>query len=161
MKPMIALYAGYFDPFTLGHLNIVRRAEKTFDKVVVAVAADSPKKAVFTADEREKIMRTIFKNSPKIQIDRFDGLLIDYAKRKEVKVVLRGIRTVSDFEYEYQMALSNHALSPDIETLFMMTEGEYSYISSTLIKEVARLGGDVSHMVPSEVVAELKKKYAS
>jgi len=157
---MVALYAGYFDPFTLGHQNIVQRAEKTFDRVVVAIAADSPKKGLFTADERTEVVREIFKNSKKIEVEQFEGLLVSYARKRGVNVLLRGIRTVSDFEYEYQMALANKTLIPEIETLFMMTEGEYSYLSSTLIKELARLKGDLSKMVPPQVIELMKKKYA-
>jgi pantetheine-phosphate adenylyltransferase len=159
MKAKVAVYPGHFDPFTLGHLNIVRRAEKVFDHVVVAVAEDSPKKAMFTPEERVELISSVFKGAGHIEVDRFHGLLITYLRQKKATILIRGIRTVSDFEYEYQMALANKTLAEDIETFFMMTEGNYSYLSSTVIKEIARLGGDISRMVPKEIARRVRKKY--
>ncbi|MFH1017408.1 MAG: pantetheine-phosphate adenylyltransferase [Pseudomonadota bacterium] len=159
MNANVAVYAGHFDPFTLGHLNIVQRAEKVFERVIVAVAEDSPKKAMFTSEERVELIKDVFKGSKQIEVDRFNGLLISYLRRKRASILIRGIRTVSDFEYEYQMALANKTLAEDIETFFMMTEGSYSYLSSTVIKEIARLGGDISHMVPKEIARRLREKY--
>jgi pantetheine-phosphate adenylyltransferase len=161
MTTKVAVYAGHFDPFTLGHMNIVRRAEKVFERVIVAVAEDSPKKAMFSVEEREGILKELFKDSKTVEVDRFNGLLIGYLRRKEVSILIRGIRTVSDFEYEYQMALANKTLDAEIETFFMMTEGDYSYLSSSVIKEIARLGGDISRMVPKEVVRHVLEKYAN
>jgi pantetheine-phosphate adenylyltransferase len=159
VKRSQAIYPGYFDPFTLGHLNIVERACRVFDDVVVAVALDSPKQAMFSGPERVKMIREIFRNRPGVEVDSFSGLLAHYIRRRKAKVLLRGIRTVSDFEYEYQMALANKTLDETVETLFMMTEGAYSYLSSTLIKEIARLGGDVTRMVPPTVIRYVRKKY--
>jgi pantetheine-phosphate adenylyltransferase len=160
VKPKLAVYAGYFDPFTLGHLNIVRRADRVFDEIVVAIAEDSPKQGVFTCSERTETIRKIFKESKKIRVENFSGLLVNYMKSRDYNILIRGIRTVSDFEYEYQMALANKTLAPEVETFFMMTEGNYSYLSSTIIKEIARLGGDISSMVPPEVAKLMKEKYA-
>lgn len=159
MSQRSAVYAGFFDPFTLGHLNIVQRSLRLFDHIVVAVAADSPKKAMFTPEERVGIIREVFTKTPQVEVDEFSGLLVEYLHKKKVQILLRGIRTVSDFEYEYQMALANKKLANDIETFFMMTEGEHSYLSSTVIKEIARLGGDIHAMVPAEVIRHVRKKY--
>jgi pantetheine-phosphate adenylyltransferase len=160
-KEFVAVYPGFFDPLTLGHVNIVERAVRVFDRVIVAVAADSVKHSMFTPEERLEIIRETFPNNPKVVGDKFSGLLINYIKKSGAAVLLRGIRTVSDFEYEYQMALANKVLAEDVETFFMMTEGEYSYLSSTVIKEIARLGGDITHMVPQSVGARVRKKYAT
>ncbi|HLG18274.1 MAG TPA: pantetheine-phosphate adenylyltransferase [Bdellovibrionota bacterium] len=159
MSENAVIYPGFFDPFTLGHLNIVERATKVFAKVIVAVAGDSPKTAMFSPAERLEIVKEIFRGNRKVEVDQFSGLLVQYARRKKVHVLLRGIRTVSDFEYEYQMALGNKTLESDVETFFMMTEGKFSYLSSTVIKEISRLGGDISQMVPRQVVDRVKKKY--
>jgi len=154
-----AVYPGFFDPFTLGHLNIVERATQVFHQVIVVVAEDSPKKSMFLPEERMRIIKEIFKNSKKVKVDCFNGLLVNYLRKTNTKILLRGIRTVSDFEYEYQMALANKTMADDVETLFMMTEGKYSFLSSTIIKEIARLGGDITPMVPPEVVKWVNKRY--
>jgi pantetheine-phosphate adenylyltransferase len=160
-KSFVAVYPGFFDPFTLGHLNIVERAVKVFDRVVVAIAEDSIKKPMFTSNERLGIVREILTQTPNVEVETFGGLLVTYLRKKHCNFLLRGIRTVSDFEFEYQMALANKDMAQDIETFFMMTEGKYSYLSSTVIKEIARLGGDISNMVPPLVAKRVKQKYAS
>jgi len=139
----VAIYPGSFDPFTNGHLNIIERGVKVFDNVIVAVAHNVSKKTIFTLDER---------------VDYFQGLLVEYAKKLGTNTVLRGMRTVSDFEYELQMALSNKMLYPELETIFMVTESPYSHISSSLIKEIISLGGSAKEMVPEIVDKKLRKK---
>jgi pantetheine-phosphate adenylyltransferase len=155
----IAVYPGSFDPLTLGHMNIIMRGREVFDKLIVAVSNSIVKDYLFTTKERVKIIEETFRDDrTKIEVDYFDGLLADYLKEQKASIILRGIRTVSDFEYEYQMALANKTLDQGIETVFMMTEGMYSYLSSSVIKEIFAFGGDVSGMVPKAVVKYLKKK---
>lgn len=153
------MYPGFFDPFTLGHLDIVLRSSKIFDQVAVVVAKDSPKSSWFSFEDRIEIVREIFSDQPNVLVDSFEGLLINYAKEKGFNVLLRGIRTVSDFEYEFQMSLANKTMESSIETYFMMTDSKYSFLSSTLIREIARLGGDISQMVPKIVQQKIKAKY--
>ncbi|MCA9774014.1 MAG: pantetheine-phosphate adenylyltransferase [Myxococcales bacterium] len=153
-----ALYPGSFDPLTYGHVNIIERAVDVFDTLVVAVAYNVAKKTLFTRDERVETIREIFKDEPRIQVDTFDGLLVHYAEEKGCQVILRGLRTVTDFEFEFQMAQANKTLLPSAETLFMMTDQRYSYYSSSLIKEIATLGGDVARMVPPEVDRRIRDK---
>lgn len=157
MKSKSIVYPGFFDPFTLGHLDIVSRSTKIFDQVVVAVAKDSPKVSWFSLEERMSMIREIFKDQPNVKVDSFQGLLINYVKNNKFTVLLRGIRTVSDFEYEFQMSLANKTMEPSIETYFMMTDAKYSFLSSTLIREIARLGGDVTNMVPGIVQEKIKQ----
>ncbi len=159
MNERSVVYAGFFDPFTRGHLNIVERASQVFDTVIVAVAQESPKQALFSPEERFEMIQEVFKGNRAIEVDKFQGLLVNYMRRRKAKIVLRGLRTLSDFEYEFQMALANKKLAENVETFFMMTEEKYSYFSSTLIKEIARLGGDIAEMVPPSVLAHVKKKY--
>ena len=155
----IAVYPGSFDPLTLGHYNIVMRGKKIFDKLIVAVSNTVTKDYLFTPAERVKIVKEIFKNNKNgIEVDSFDELLVDYMHRKKSNIILRGIRTVSDFEYEYQMAIANKKLDENIETVLMMTEGKYSYLSSTVIKEIFAFGGDISAMVPKTVIKYLHGK---
>ena len=158
MKKSTVVYPGFFDPFTLGHRDIVTRATEVFDEVIVAVAKDSPKVSLFSFDERFEMAAEIFKANKSVRVDSFNGLLIDYMKKNHDKALLRGLRTVSDFEYEFQMAQANKTLDSSVETFFMMTDSKYSYLSSTLIREIARLGGDVSQMVPDIVVKKIKSK---
>jgi pantetheine-phosphate adenylyltransferase len=158
MKKSKIVYPGFFDPFTLGHRDIVTRATEVFDEVVVAVAKESPKVSLFSFNERFEMASEIFKNNKSVRVDSFNGLLIDYMKKNEDKALLRGLRTVSDFEYEFQMAQANKTLDASVETFFMMTDSKFSYLSSTLIREIARLGGDVSQMVPEIVVQKIKSK---
>ncbi len=158
MKRKIAIYPGSFDPFTNGHINIIERGVRVFDKLIVAVAHNVSKKTTFTIEERVEVIREIFHNRPEVKVDYFQGLLVEYARKMGTKILLRGMRTVSDFEYELQMALSNKTLSPEIETIFMVTEGEYSHISSSLIKEIIALGGSAKEMVPESVEKKLREK---
>lgn len=158
MKKNNIVYAGFFDPFTLGHFDVVLRATEFFDEVVVAVAKESPKVSLFSFSERFELVQEIFKNQKKVRVDSFEGLLINYMKKNQDKVLLRGLRTVSDFEYEFQMAQANKTLDRTIETFFIMTDAKYSYLSSTLIREIGRLGGDVSQMVPKEVANKMRDK---
>lgn len=154
----VAIYPGSFDPFTNGHINIIERGVKVFDGVIVAVAHNVSKKTAFTLEERVEIIHEIFRNRPEVKVDYFEGLLVEYAKKIGTNIVLRGMRTVSDFEYELQMALSNKTLYPELETVFMVTESLYSHISSSLIKEIITLGGSVKEMVPEIVEKKLREK---
>lgn len=158
MNRKVAIYPGSFDPFTNGHINIIERGVRVFDKVIVAVADNSSKKTTFTIEERVEIIREVFHNRPEVGVDYFQGLLVEYARKMGTNVVLRGMRTVSDFEYELQMALSNKTLYPEIETIFMVTEGAYSHISSSLIKEIITLGGSAKGMIPEIVEKRLREK---
>ncbi|GBD39697.1 Phosphopantetheine adenylyltransferase [bacterium HR37] len=158
MRKKVAIYPGSFDPFTKGHINIIERGVKVFDEIIVAVAHNVSKKTIFTLEERVEIIREIFRNRPEIKVDYFEGLLVEYAKKVGTNIVLRGMRTVSDFEYELQMALSNKTLYPELETVFMVTESMYSHISSSLIKEIVTLGGSVRQMVPEIVEEKLREK---
>lgn len=154
----VAVYPGSFDPFTRGHMNIIDRGIKVFDKVIVAVAHNKSKKTMFTLEERVEILNSVFEGHNAVEVDCFEGLLVDYVLRRGTNTVLRGMRTVSDFEYELQMALANKTLNEDVETVFMVTDSEYSHISSSVIKEVVSLNGSASHMVPEIVETKLRKK---
>lgn len=156
MKNIIAIYPGTFDPPTNGHLDVIRRASKIFSKVIVAVADGTGKDTWLSVDKRVEILKNITRGIKNVHIDSFNELLIKYARRKKAAVILRGLRALSDFEYEFQMALTNTAMAPDIETVFMMTHEKYSYISSSLIKEIAALGGDLKRFVPPVVQKELR-----
>ncbi|ODS32031.1 MAG: phosphopantetheine adenylyltransferase [Candidatus Scalindua rubra] len=154
-----AVYPGTFDPVTYGHLDVIKRGSKIFDELIVAVGHNPLKEPLFTISER---MDMISKNTgkiPNIKVDRFEGMLIDYMREMQTNVILRGIRTVSDFEYEFQRALTNRVLKTDIETVFIMTSQEYSFLNSSLIKEAVSLGGNISMFVPSEVEKLLQKKF--
>lgn len=154
----VAIYPGSFDPFTNGHGNVIERGVKVFDSVVVAVAHNTSKKTIFTLEERVEILGEIFKDRTDVKVDYFEGLLVDYAKRMGTNIVLRGMRTVSDFEYELQMALANKSLSQELETVFMVTDSEFSHISSSVIREVVALGGSAEKMVPGIVEKKLREK---
>jgi pantetheine-phosphate adenylyltransferase len=154
----IAICPGSFDPPTDGHINIVERALKIFDKVIVAVAVNTTKKPIFTPDERVKMLKEIFRRHKKVEIDKFEGLLTDYAKKRGVMTMLRGIRNMGDYEYEFSMALANKTLEPEMEILFMMTEGQYSHLSSSIIKEIITFGGDGKGMIHPVVEKMLKEK---
>lgn len=154
----VALCSGTFDPPTFGHLNIIQRGLKVFDKVVIAIAHDSSKKTLFTVEERIELLKEIFKDNPNIKIDHFEGLLVNYAKENGINTILRGIRTVADYEYELQMSLANRYLEPDIETIFMLTEGKFKHISSSIIKQVIKLGGSGKDMIHPFVEERLKEK---
>lgn len=157
--PIVAVCPGSFDPPTEGHLNIIRRGLKLFDKVIVAVAVNSSKKTIFTAAERVALLKDLLKGKPGIEVDSFeDRLLVEYVRSKKATVILRGLRTIQDYEYEFQMALANKTLDSDIETVFMMTESQYSHLSSSLIKEIIHLGGPGKGMVDPMVEKKLKEK---
>lgn len=154
----IAIYPGSFDPFTRGHQNVIERGLKVFSKIIVAVANNTSKSTTFSVKERVDIIKSLFKNRPEIIVDSFQGLLVDYAAKVGTNVFLRGMRSVSDFEYELQMALANKTLNTDIDTVFIVTDSEFSHISSSLIKEIIILGGSVKNMVPEIVEKKLKAK---
>jgi pantetheine-phosphate adenylyltransferase len=158
----IAIYPGSFDPMTNGHVDLVQRTLRVFDRVIVAIATNPEKDhSLFTLDERLQMVREVFKGmKERVEADSFQGLLVDYAERKRSRVVIRGLRAISDFEYEFQMAMMNHRLKPTLETLFMMTGESEFFISSRLVKEVASLGGDVAGLVPPNVLKKLKTKFA-
>jgi len=152
------IYPGSFDPLTNGHLDVIKRATKLFDHVIVAVAESSSKKPFFTLTERKRMLAGVVKDIPKVTATTFSGLLVDFAAKKKACAIIRGLRVVSDFEFEFQMALMNRRLKERIETVFMMPRGKYIYLSSNLVKEVARLGGEVSTFVPDPVEQALRKK---
>lgn len=159
-----ALYPGSFDPLTNGHLDILERAVRMFDKVIVTVAVNNRKDAVFTGDERvELIKQTIGKYdwSESVEVEQFTGLLIDFARKKNVKVLLRGVRQISDFEYEFRMALTNRRLAPEVDTIFMMPDEQLTFISATIVKEVAAWGGDLTSFVPDNVASALRAKFSN
>lgn len=158
-----AIYPGSFDPLTNGHLDLLERAAKMFDKVYVTVAVNNKKSAVFTGDERVSLIEEAIQDKEwkdKIEIEQFTGLLIDYARKKKVNILLRGVRQISDFEYEFRMALTNRRLAPEIDTLFLMPDEQLTFISATIVKEVAAWGGDLSSFVPEHVAKALRKKYS-
>lgn len=152
----LAIYPGSFDPVTNGHLDIVHRTLRIFPKVVVAVAINPRKTAMFSVEERVELIRESLHGIPNVEVDSFSGLLVDYAKKRSARIVVRGLRALSDFENEFQMAHMNHRLAPDLETFFMMTGQEHFYISSQTVKEVAYFGGNVSGLVPEPVVRMLR-----
>lgn len=158
MKKIFAVYPGTFDPPTYGHLDVIRRAAKIFQKVIVSVAAGIEKDTLFSINERIEMLKEITRGIKNVTIDSFNELLVNYAKKSNASVIVRGLRALSDFEYEFQMALTNRNIAQDIETVFMMTHEEYSYLSSTLIKEISSLGGDLRRFVPPVVEKRLKKK---
>jgi pantetheine-phosphate adenylyltransferase len=153
-----AVYTGSFDPITLGHLNVIERSSRLVDELIVGVGTNIEKEPLFTADERVGIIREVFREYPNVEAESFDGLLVDYARRRRASAIIRGIRAVSDYEYEFQMALMNRHLEPMLETVFMMPAEQYTYLSSRLTKEVFSLGGNVSGLVPPAVEARLKQK---
>ena len=154
----IAIYPGTFDPVTNGHLDILARAVKLFDKVIVSVARNSTKNPLFTEEERVALLRTLARRQRNVEVDSFTGLLVDYARSKKATAIVRGLRVISDFEYEFQMALTNRRLHEDVETVFLMPNEKYTYLSSSIVREVARLNGDVKDFVPPVVLKALKKK---
>ena len=154
----IAVCPGSFDPLTMGHVDIIERAARLFDRVIVAVLINQEKQPLFSLDERVEIIREVFAAKPNVEVDTFEGLLVDYAQQKRASVIIRGLRAVSDFEFEFQMALMNRHLSPEIETAFMMPAEQYTYISSRLIKEVFGLGGHIEGLVPPLVEQRLRAR---
>jgi pantetheine-phosphate adenylyltransferase len=157
----LAVYPGSFDPLTNGHVDIITRGAHLFDRIVVAILVNVEKAPLFSADERVEIARAVFQSLPNVEVDTFDGLLVDYVQRRRAQVIVRGLRAVSDFEYEFQMALMNRRLNQAIETVFMMPAEQYTYISSRLIKEVFTLGGRVHGLVPDMVEERLRRKLAA
>jgi pantetheine-phosphate adenylyltransferase len=156
----VAVYPGSFDPLTNGHVDIILRGARIFDRIIVAILLNSEKTPMFSVQERVGTAREVFNDEPKVQVDTFGGLLVDFARANGASVIVRGLRAVSDFEYEFQMALMNRRLCPDIETVFMMPAEAYTYISSRLIREVFALGGAVQGLVPEAVEARMREKYA-
>jgi pantetheine-phosphate adenylyltransferase len=159
--PRVAIYPGSFDPLTSGHVDIIERGARIFDEIIVAILANVEKKPLFSEAERSEIIRDVFKDAGNVRVETFDGLLVDYAQRKNASVLVRGLRAVSDFEYEFQMALMNRHLAPGLETVFMMPAEQYTYISSRLIKEVFSLGGEITGLVPPIVEDRLRAKQKS
>jgi len=155
---IIAIYPGSFDPLTNGHVDIIQRGSGLFGRIVIAILVNLEKSPLFTVPERVEIAREVFSPYPNVEVDTFDGLLVEYARRKRASVIVRGLRAISDFEYELQMALMNRHLNPDVETVFMMPAEPYTYVSSRLVKEVVALGGSVSALVPAVVEARLREK---
>lgn len=155
-----AIYPGSFDPITRGHLDVIERARLMCDELIVAVAINQPKGPVFDAEERADLIRQSLPAGPPVRVEIFDGLLVDFARTRETFVVIRGLRAVSDFEFEFQMALMNRRLEPRLETVFLTPQEEFTFLSSRIVKEVARLGGDVSPFVPPRVAAALKGKFS-
>jgi pantetheine-phosphate adenylyltransferase len=158
LKKVTAIYPGSFDPPTNGHLDLIERGSKIFDELVVAILRNSEKTPLFSLGERRRMLEELTSDFKNVSVDTFDGLTVDYAARVKASAVLRGIRALSDYEYELQMALMNRKLRPDLETVFMMPAEQYSYLSSRLVREVARLGGDISGLVPEIVEQRLKEK---
>jgi len=154
----LAVYPGSFDPLTNGHVDIITRGARLFDRIVVAILVNAEKYPLFTMNERVDIAREVFRKHPNVEVDTFEGLLVDYMERRKAQVVVRGLRAISDFEFEFQMALMNRRLQPRIETVFMMPAEQYTYISSRLIKEVFKLGGRVHGLVPELVEQRLREK---
>ena len=154
-----AICPGSFDPPTNGHVDVIRRSVSIFDKVVVAVIRNPSKSPMFSSEERVEMLRGLFSDEPKVEVDAFDGLLVDFAKARGVDVIVKGLRAVSDFDYELQMAQMNHSLS-DIDTVFIPTSPEYGYLSSSLVKDVGRLGGSVEKLVPGDIVRMLKERWS-
>jgi pantetheine-phosphate adenylyltransferase len=155
------MYPGSFDPITNGHLDLIERCVRLADKLVIAILRNESKQPLFTVEERMEIIREVVQGYPNVEVDSFDGLLVDYAAQKNATLILRGIRAISDYEYELQMALMNRRLRPEIETIFMMAGEAYSFISSRLVKEVFRLGGNITGLVPPLVEVRLKKRMSS
>ena len=154
----IAVYPGSFDPITNGHLNVIRRASKLYDRLVVGVLVNSAKNPLFSAEERKEMIDEQIKDLPNVSCDTFSGLLVDFAKQQGASVIVKGLRTVADFEYEFQIALLNKALNPEYETMFMMTDSKYSYLSSSMVKEVAKYKGELEGLIPPEVIEKIKNK---
>lgn len=155
-----AIYPGSFDPVTLGHIDVIERALRLFDEVIVAAAPSEGKSPLFPIEERLELIRASLPGESRLKVKQLDGLLVDFVRAEQAEVIVRGLRAVSDFEFEFQMALMNRRLAANVETIFLMPKEDYSYISSRIVKEVARLGGDVSGVVPPPVAAALRKQFA-
>lgn len=160
MKSHIAVYPGSFDPITYGHLDIIDRGLEVFDELIVAIARNSGKQSLFTIEERIAMIQRVIGNNPRVRVGTFDGLLVDYVVQNKARVILRGLRAVSDFEYEFQIAQMNHTVNKEVETLFMMTSVPYGYLSSSIVKEVASLHGPIDTFVPASIREALEAKFA-
>ena len=158
MKTSVAIYPGSFDPVTNGHLDLIMRGEKMFDHLIVAVLKNVEKEPLFTVPERVEMLREVTGQWPAVEVDVFQGLLVDYARKRDAAVILRGIRAISDYEYELQMALMNRKLEPRLETVFMLPSEAYSYLSAKLVREIAQLNGPLTSLVPQAVEQRLRKK---
>ena len=159
MNERTAIYPGTFDPLTNGHLSILNRALKIFDKLIIAILINPKKIPLFSLEERKSMMEEVLKDKTNVEIDSFDGLLVDYAVKKNANVIVRGLRALSDFEYEFQLALMNRKLNRDVQSIFLMTDYKWFYISSTIIKEAASYGGDISGLTPPVICKKLKEKF--
>jgi pantetheine-phosphate adenylyltransferase len=159
MKKNIAVYPGTFDPVTNGHLDIIERASGLFDKVIVTIALNSNKKPLFTKEERKDMLHSVTGKFKNIEVDSFDGLLVDYAIKKKASAIIRGLRAVSDFEYEFQMSLTNRKLAPEVNTIFLMPHEKYTYLNSSLVKELAKFKGKIDCFVPEYVRKKLEGKF--
>ncbi|MDI6807511.1 MAG: pantetheine-phosphate adenylyltransferase [Candidatus Eisenbacteria bacterium] len=153
-----AIFPGTFDPVTMGHLDLIERGLKMFDRIIVAVSSKPDKDLLFSVEERVEMIREATKGMKNVEVSHFSGLLVDYARKAGIEIVIRGLRAVSDFEYEFQMALMNRKLSGSIEAVFLMPSEQYSYLNSTVVKEIARMGGNVSELVPPSVATRLKER---
>ena len=158
MKRVIAIYPGSFDPLTNGHLDLIQRGAKIFDELVVAILRNSEKTALFSVEERLEMLRTSTGHLPNVRVESFEGLLVDFARKSGAQAVLRGIRVISDYEYELQMAWMNRKLDPSLETVFMMPAGSYSYLSSRIVREIASLGGSLAGFLPPSVKTQLRER---
>ena len=154
-----AIYPGSFDPVTFGHLDIIKRSSRLFDEIIVGVLNNSQKNALFSIDERVNMIKELTREYPNVRVDSFDGLLVDYAKEVDATVIIRGLRAVTDFEYELQIAQVNHVQNASLETIFLTTSLNYSYLSSTVVREFASHGGDISRFVPAEIIPLIEDKY--
>ena len=154
-----AVYPGSFDPLTLGHLDIIRRSAGIVDELVVSVLHNSAKNSLFSTDERVSMIKEVTKDIPNVKVTTFDGLLVDYVRQIDASMIIRGLRAVTDFEYELQLTQTNHILNPEVETIFLTTNLQYSYLSSTIVKEIASYGGDISKFVPPEFIERIFEKY--
>ncbi len=152
----VAIYPGSFDPITNGHVDIIERAAKLFEKVIVAAIRNPEKKPRFSLDQRVEMLKESLSQYKNVEVESFDGLLVDYARKNKANIIVRGLRAVSDFDYEFQMALTNRKMAPEIETVFFMTDYKYSYLSSSFVKQIVRLGGDISALVPKAVARRLR-----
>jgi pantetheine-phosphate adenylyltransferase len=158
-KQRIAVYPGSFDPVTNGHLDVIRRAAGIFDKVIVGVGRNVGKAPLFTTEERVSLIQVAVSELQNVEVERFDGMLVAFAKQHGASVLVKGLRAISDFEYEFQMALANRHLDPTVETMFLMTSAEYQFLSSSIVKEMVRVGGDCSPLVPSVVMDALRRSF--
>ena len=154
-----AIYPGSFDPITFGHIDIIERSARLFDEVIVGVLANSAKSALFSTAERVSMIQELLEDYPNVRVDSFDGLLVDYARQMDAQIIIRGLRAVTDFEYELQIAQTNRVEYPRLDTVFLTTSLNYSYLSSTIVREFASYGGDISHFVPEQIIPRIYQKY--